>query len=77
MIRVLAFFFALFASPTFAHVGHITDVAGHDHWVAGIALGIAVGVAAWGAIKGAKEDKAQAEDASETDGHVDAEPQEA
>ena len=27
------------AAPAAAHVGHLGDLAGHDHWVAGAALG--------------------------------------
>ncbi|WP_417242393.1 DUF6732 family protein [Celeribacter sp.] len=77
MTRVLAFFFTLIAPPSFAHVGHLADVAGHDHWVAGIALGIAAGIAVWGAVSGTKETGAQSADAPEAEGQVDAEPQEA
>lgn len=42
---------ALLAGPAFAHVGHFGTVAGHDHWIAGVAIGAAVGLAAWGIIK--------------------------
>jgi hypothetical protein len=53
-----------------AHPGHLADAAGHDHWVAGIAIGVAVGVAVWGALRGKKDDeREQVEDA-------EAEPQE-
>lgn len=43
------------AHPAFAHVGHLGDLAGHDHWVAAGALGIAGLVAVWGLAKGRKE----------------------
>ncbi|WP_417250480.1 DUF6732 family protein [Celeribacter sp.] len=71
----------LAAAPAVAHPGHITDtVAGHDHWVAGIALGIAAGVAIIGAIKSIKGSKAAQEsenEAAESDASSDADPQEA
>ncbi len=35
-----------------AHVGHLGDVAGHDHWLAGAALGAAALGALWAAWKG-------------------------
>jgi len=37
-----------------AHPGHWADVAGHDHWVAGAAIGLAGLAAIWGALKGKK-----------------------
>lgn len=40
------------AGPALAHVGHLGDLAGHDHWVAAGALGLAGLVAVWGALKG-------------------------
>jgi len=42
-------------TPAAAHVGHLGAAAGHDHWIAGIAIGVAVGVGLWGALKGKKE----------------------
>lgn len=35
-----------------AHPGHLADLAGHDHWVAGAAIGAAVLAGLWGALKG-------------------------
>lgn len=52
----LSFLFLILGAPAFAHVGHIGGLAGHDHWVAGIAIGVAIGVGLWGALKGKKED---------------------
>ena len=54
-------------SSAAAHPGHWADVAGHDHWVAGAAIGLAGLAAIWGALKGkkAKEEAAEAEDALE------------
>lgn len=70
MSRLLALFLLL-PGMAMAHPGHLVDVAGHDHWVAGVAIGVAIGVAVWGALRGQKDD--------ETDeaGEADAEPQEA
>ena len=39
-------------TTAFADPGHLAGLAGHDHWVAGIALGAAIGLAAWGALTG-------------------------
>ena len=41
----------LLATPAAAHPGHLGGLAGHDHWVAGIAIGAAVGVSIWGILK--------------------------
>jgi hypothetical protein len=55
--------------PALAHLGHVGAVAGHDHWVAGAAIGAAVALAVWGWMKGRKEaDEAEAEaEAAETE----------
>ena len=39
------------ATPVFAHVGHLGEVAGHDHWIALGGLAIAAGIAVFGARK--------------------------
>ena len=49
------------ADAALAHVGHLGDLAGHDHWVAAGALGVAGLVAVWGLVKGRK-DPPKAED---------------
>ena len=62
MRTTLILFASLLASAADAHVGHLGDVAGHDHWVAGAAIGIAIGIGLWGAIKGktdASDDEAE------------------
>ena len=56
------FLFAVIGAPAFAHVGHLGGMAGHDHWIAGIAIGVAVGVGLWGALKGGKGDEADEEE---------------
>ena len=35
------------AGPAIAHVGHLGEVAGHSHWVAGAAIGLAGAIAIW------------------------------
>ncbi|TNE68009.1 DUF6732 family protein [Celeribacter ethanolicus] len=72
MTRSLALIFTLLATPALAHPGHLGEMAGHNHWLAGAAIGAAIAIAIWGAIKGKKEDEAEAADAE-----VEAEPQEA
>ena len=46
-----------------AHVGHVGELAGHDHWIAIAAAGIAAAVWAAGKLKGkakdAEEDSAE------------------
>lgn len=69
MTRILPFVFFLFATPALAHPGHIAEVAGHNHWIAGVLIGAAIATAVWGALKGKKEETTEAE--------TDAEPQEA
>lgn len=52
-----------FGSHALAHPGHWADVAGHDHWVAGAAIGLAGLAAIWGALKGKKaKDQAEPEE---------------
>lgn len=61
----------LMAAPgaALAHPGHMAGLAGHDHWVAGAAIGLAIALGLWGALKGGrKDDEATAEEAeAETD----------
>ncbi len=51
-------------SAAAAHPGHWAEAAGHDHWAAGIAIGLAGLAALWGAAKGKKE-KENVEEAEE------------
>ena len=58
---------ALTATGAAAHPGHWAEVGGHDHWVAGIAIGAAALAALWGALKGRKgKDEASEDEAEET-----------
>ena len=52
-------------SAAVAHPGHWADVAGHDHWVAGAAIGLAGLAAIWGALKGKKDKDSAAVEAEE------------
>jgi len=58
MRRLLSLILIFAGTSAVAHPGHWADVAGHDHWVAGAAIGLAGLAAIWGALKGkkAKED---------------------
>lgn len=48
-----------------AHPGHLTDLAGHDHWVAGAAIGIAIVLGAWAALKGQGKESSSAAEGDE------------
>ena len=54
MRLILTVFLALTGGAAYAHPGHWGDLAGHDHWVAGAAIGLAGLAALWGALKGKK-----------------------
>ena len=57
---------ALAAGPAAAHVGHLGELAGHDHWVAGAALGGALIAGILAGLRGEREAKDEpAPDASE------------
>lgn len=62
MRLLISMFLFMSGSAAVAHPGHLTDVAGHDHWVAGAAIALAGLAAIWGALKGKK---AEAEEAPE------------
>ncbi len=73
MTRFLFIAFTLIGAPAAAHVGHLGEAAGHDHWVAGIAIGVAIGVSIWGAIKGKKDpEDAPEEEAEEIEAEEEA-----
>ncbi len=57
-MKTLSFVFAVIATPAWAHVGHLGEVAGHGHWIAAGALGAAA-LAAWLAGKGKKAEAEQ------------------
>ena len=51
----------LMASSANAHVGHFGEMLGHDHWVAGGAIGVAIALAGLNIIRGKKDKEAEAE----------------
>ena len=57
MGRILAFMFAICLVPmsSRAHPGHMIEVAGHDHLLAGAAIAIAVAVGLAGLLAGKRE----------------------
>ena len=55
----------LAANMAEAHVGHLGELAGHDHWIAAGAIGLAGLVAVWGALKGKKIDTEKSHDTDE------------
>jgi len=59
---MVVFIFA--GSAAVAHPGHWGELAGHDHWIAGAAIGLAGLAAIWGALKG-KKAKEEAEEIEE------------
>ena len=66
MLRTTSILFSLLlASPALAHPGHLAGLAGHDHWVAGAAIGLAVLVGIWGAVKGGKKSEGEVESDAE------------
>lgn len=58
----------LAATPAAAHPGHLAEAFGHDHWVAGAAVGIAILLGLWGALKGGRDRDAGAEAEAEDAG---------
>ncbi|MEO1637635.1 MAG: DUF6732 family protein [Pseudomonadota bacterium] len=63
----------LMATAANAHPGHFADAAGHDHWAAGIAIGLAGLAALLGALKDRK-DRAQAEEVEAEDAEAEEQP---
>ena len=59
----------LLPGSAMAHVGHIAEVAGHSHWIAGATIGLAVLVGLWGKRKDRTEPEQDPEES-------DAEPEE-
>lgn len=66
----LTLILSLFPGAALAHVGHLGEAAGHDHWVAGAAIGVAIAVGLWATWKGRrdKDKAAEPEAESEKDG---------
>ncbi|WP_375254144.1 DUF6732 family protein [Yoonia sp.] len=68
----LTFLLIFAGTSAVADPGHLADVAGHEHWVAGAAIGLAGLAAIWGALKGKKAQQEEAE--VEDDGMLEEEP---
>ncbi|WP_424967224.1 MULTISPECIES: DUF6732 family protein [unclassified Dinoroseobacter] len=70
-LRFLTACLALGTGPLWAHPGHLSGLAGHDHWVAGAAIGLAIALGIYGALKGRKSDgqtqEAESDEAAEDD----------
>jgi hypothetical protein len=62
---MLTVLFILTAGSAAAHPGHLIELAGHDHWVGGAAIGIAILAGLWGAVKGGKDEEEVDEEAME------------
>ena len=58
MRTLLTLTFGLMATSATAHPGHLIELAGHDHWAAGVAIGLAGLAGLWGVIKGGKKEEA-------------------
>jgi hypothetical protein len=65
-MRLLALVLILSPGAALAHLGHIADAAGHDHWIAGAAIGIAVTIGLYSAWKDRKRGQ-DAEPEQDTD----------
>jgi hypothetical protein len=57
----------LWTVPASAHPGHLAGLAGHDHWVAGAAIGLAVVIGLLGILKGQNDENEEAVDEEETE----------
>jgi len=64
---VLFICLSFFPTIAFAHTGHWGEVAGHDHILAGAAIGIAIAIGIAGALKGRGKRDAEAEEEAEAD----------
>ncbi|EET49542.1 hypothetical protein TR2A62_2943 [Thalassobium sp. R2A62] len=66
---LLTGFLVVLGSMAQAHVGHLADAVGHDHWAAGAAIGIAIAIGLAGKLRErakARDDEAvDVEDESE------------
>ena len=56
MRAFLTLILTIMATGAQAHAGHLADVAGHDHWVIGAALGAIALAGLLGALKGKSDD---------------------
>jgi len=54
----------------FAHIGHIGGLAGHDHILAGAAIGIAIAIGLAGTLKGLRDDETHDDDETDDDAEL-------
>ncbi|MEM1360482.1 MAG: DUF6732 family protein [Pseudomonadota bacterium] len=54
--------FLLVAGQATAHVGHVGEIAGHSHWVAGAAIDLAGAIAVWAGRKAGAKQEASSDD---------------
>lgn len=66
---LLTGFLVVLGSMAQAHVGHLADAAGHDHWAAGAAIGIAIAIGLAGKLR----ERAKARDDEAVDVEDDSE----
>lgn len=59
---------ALAAGPALAHPGHVAEAAGHNHWIAGAAIGLAVLAGLYGWAKGRRREDRIESEADEAEG---------
>ena len=64
MRYMLTVLFILTGGAAAADPGHLIELAGHDHWIGGAAIGLAILAGIWGALKGGDEAE-EAEEAEE------------
>lgn len=57
----------MWTSQAAAHVGHVAELAGHGHWIAGAAVIAAAALTAWGVRKPKAEDEAAPEEEQDDD----------
>ncbi len=62
MRYMLTVLFILTGGAAAADPGHLIEIAGHDHWVGGAAIGLAILAGIWGALKGGDDAQEEAEE---------------
>jgi hypothetical protein len=62
MRYVMTVMFILTGGAAAAHPGHLIEVAGHNHWVGGAAIGLAILAGLWGVLKGGDDAEEEIEE---------------
>ncbi|WP_323780516.1 DUF6732 family protein [Thalassovita sp.] len=55
----------VWAGQAAAHPGHLAEVAGHGHWLAGAAIGAAIAIGLWAGLKGKSAAESETDEAEE------------